>query len=375
MNRRELICNMVIAPVAAIAAKLGFGKTATPTALTGFSNSGLGHEVVTESKDSMLAILLQTPAGRAKLAASLGPSLRKRKHFMSFSSSPTIHTQDSTLIRHLDDLKLTAVGENGGDVITLTNGAFGRRIVVPVFAIVSTPMIPVEYLNSKRFDLVARGLNLAKAEVGNVENSYILGLWDTAAKLANANELDGNKDIPFPGINEFWGAAEETFKKRGLTMKAAFVNPKTGGVEMLKQFGKPITQGTERKDLIRGILGWKDGVEIRHSHSVDPNFMYFTAEKISGDRGRQDLAMQDYTKSIHAAYIIEETPLRCVTADRPDLEQIGFSISEEVGFAANPVAVQRIQFDKAYVEERTKESSLRVEDINEHWEDFFGPHA
>ena len=44
-----------------------------------------------------------------------------------------------------------------------------KRVTVPTFEIVSNPMIPITQIKERRFDLVARSLNLAKAEVGAAE--------------------------------------------------------------------------------------------------------------------------------------------------------------------------------------------------------------
>jgi hypothetical protein len=213
-------------------------------------------------------------------------------------------------------------------------------------------MIPIDTIYAKQFDLVARCLNISKAKIGGEEDNYIVNLWDAGAQLANDGKIDGNKDIAWS--DNVFKKAKEVFAKRGLSMKACFVNPRTGGVEVLKWFGENGLDKlpSDRKDYWRGIIGWKDDVEFRQTRKVAPGFAYFTAERVGTKGGRNDLGLAGYTKDVHAAYIIEESPLAVATADRPDLEHIGFNISEEVGLAANPIAVQRVTFDEAYVKER-----------------------
>ena len=42
-------------------------------------------------------------------------------------------------------------------------------------------MIPITQIKERRFDSVARSLNLAKAEVGATEDSFVFGLFDAVA--------------------------------------------------------------------------------------------------------------------------------------------------------------------------------------------------
>jgi hypothetical protein len=330
----------------------------TPTEGVGAAGSDFKLPSKTEQQTALLGQLLKTPAGREMLATSLGPSLRRRKDFVSFTSAPTIHRQSSTHIRYRDKFDLLVVDGEGGSVVHEKNyrddgTIISYRIAAPIFSICSNPMIPLDMILAKQFDLVARTLNIAKAAIGGEEDNYIVALWDAGARLANDGKIDGNKDIAWS--DDVFNKAKEVFAKRGLSMKACFVNPRTGGVEILKWLGPNALDKfcTEQKDLWRGILGWKDDVEFRQARKVPPGVAYFTAERVGTKGGRQDMGLARYTKDVYAAYIIDESPLEVATADRPDLEQIGFNINEEVGLAANPIAVQRVTFDETYVKSRT----------------------
>src|SRR5271157_3542657 len=324
MQRRNFLQSLVIAPIAAAATRLGFGKTVTPTTTSGMGAAAQAGDLssffpsVAEQQGSMLLQMLKTVKGREMLATSLGPSLRRRKHFMGFGSAPTIHTQTSTYVRHRDKFDLFVVGDEGGDTVykknyrDLENGATSitsYRIPVPAFSITCNPMIPLDMIAAKQFDLVARSLNLAKAEIGLQEDNYIIALWDAGAQMVNDGKIDGNKDIPWS--DDVFNQAKEVFAKRGLSMKACFVNPRTGGCEIFKWLGSNglDTRTTERKDLIRGILGYKDDVEFRTTRKVAPGFAYFTAERVGTNGGRQDMGLFNYTKDVYAGYMIEESPL------------------------------------------------------------------
>jgi hypothetical protein len=340
-------------------------KTSTEGLEAGVGLSLDSEAAKTKANETMLATLIKTAAGREKLAISLGPSIRRRKHFMSFASAPTIHTQESTYVRYRDKFNLLVVDDEGGEILYKKNyrddSIISYRIPVPVFSLSANPMIPIHIILAGEFNIVARALNIAKAEIGGTEDSHIIDLWNTGAQMANDGVIDGNKDIPWS--DNIFKEAKEVFAKRGLSMKACFVHPRTGGVEILKWLGEAAldTFSTETKDVGRGILGYKDGVEFRHSRHVAPGFTYFTAERVGTEGGRNEMSLARYTRDVYAAYIIEESPLSVVTTDRPDLEQIGFNFSEEVGLAANPIAVQRVAFDSEFVKARDPE--LGIEDL------------
>jgi len=135
----------------------------------------------TQQQTAMLGQLLKTAGGRNKLAASLGPSLRRRRDYMSIArKSLMVETLPDGALpiydKEFDTSAVTVgttpggsfveafvVGEEGGDVVRVTKP---KRVTVPTFEIVSNPMIPITQIKERRFDLVARSLNLAKAEVG-----------------------------------------------------------------------------------------------------------------------------------------------------------------------------------------------------------------
>jgi hypothetical protein len=79
------------------------------------------------------------------------------------------------------------VGEEGGDIVRVTKP---KRVTVPTFEIVSNPMIPITQIKERRFDLVARALNLAKAEVGAAEDGYVFTLFDAVAAAAGKAVTD-----------------------------------------------------------------------------------------------------------------------------------------------------------------------------------------
>lgn len=161
----------------------------------------------TQQQTAQLGQLLKTAGGRQKLAASLGPSLRRRRDYMSIARKALMveTLPDGALPIYDKEFDATGksfveafvVGEEGGDIVRVTKPI---RVTVPTFEIVANPMIPITQIKERRFDLVARSLNLAKAEVGATEDGYVFGLFDAVATAATAATLvagTGSADYVF----------------------------------------------------------------------------------------------------------------------------------------------------------------------------------
>jgi hypothetical protein len=147
----------------------------------------------TAQQMNLFGQLLKTAAGRQKLAAALGPSLRRRRDYMSIARKALMveTLPDGALPvydKEFDEtgrsfIEAYVIGEEGSDVIVRRNP---KRVMVPTFEIASNPMIPITQIKERRFDIVARALNLAKATVGEAEDKYIFKLFDVIAAKAVA---------------------------------------------------------------------------------------------------------------------------------------------------------------------------------------------
>jgi hypothetical protein len=258
-------------------------------------------------------------------------------------------------------------------------------------------MIPITQIKERRFDLVARSLNLAKAEVGATEDGYVFGLFDAVATAAtSATALAGtgstdyvfNEDLnifvaasgittvavwtsaayasaglyamgsdgilyislqattnnnPAKGLNPtFWQAiGTDLFATTGIDLNSmadafgqvqrhdlsvayVFFNPRDY-VDLLKWTDANIDRETQRKLLKTGVMGYLWGATLLQSRKINYGEVYVLAD------------------AEFLGVIPERIPLTVMSADRPDLRQIGFSIFENLGFLVfNPSGVQRI---------------------------------
>ena len=304
----------------------------------------------TQQQTAMLGQLLKTAGGRQKLAASLGPSLRRRRDYMSIARKALMveTLPDGALPiydKEFDTSEMTVgstpgssfveafvVGEEGGDIVRVTKP---KRVTVPTFEIVSNPMIPITQIKERRFDLVARSLNLAKAEVGAQEDGYVFGLFDAVATAAAGKsssdpiynvDLAINAPVDINSMADGFGQVQ----RHDLSVAFVFFNPRDY-TDLLKWTQQNIDRETQRKLLKTGVMGYLWGATLLQSRKVGYGSIYILAD------------------AEFLGVVPERIPLTVMSADRPDLRQIGFSIFENLGFLVfNPSGVQRLTVSGRY---------------------------
>jgi len=290
----------------------------------------------TQQQTAMLGQMLKTAGGRQKLAASLGPSLRRRRDYMSIARKALmVETLPDGALPIYDKefdasgksfVEAYVVGEEGGDIVRVTKPI---RVTVPTFEIVSNPMIPITQIKERRFDLVARSLNLAKAEIGATEDGYVFGLFDAVAAGAVAAlptdyVLNVDQAILAPITTNQMADAFSQIERHDLSVAYVFFNPKDYA-DLKKWTDSNIDRESQRKLLKTGVMGYLWGATLLMSRKVNNGTFYVLAD------------------AEFLGVVPERIPLTVMSADRPDLRQIGFSIFEVCGFLAfNPSAIQRV---------------------------------
>jgi hypothetical protein len=301
----------------------------------------------TQAQTAQLGQILKTAAGRQKLAAALGPSLRRRRDYMSIARKALMveTLPDGALPiydKEFDEtgrsfVQAFVVGEQGGDVVNVANPI---RVTVPTFEIVSNPMIPITQIKERRFDIVSRALNLAKAEVGAAEDNYVFDLFlhiDSAATTATAvtgyTDYVYNKSLAYSVSSSAgpYGISVSPFadafgmvQRHDLSVAYIFMNPRDY-VDILKWTDSNIDRETQRHLLKTGIMGYLWGATILQSRKVAYGDIWIMAD------------------AEFLGVIPERVPLTVLSADRPDLRQIGFSVFEILGFLIfNPSGLERI---------------------------------
>jgi hypothetical protein len=292
----------------------------------------------TAAQNNILGKLLSSAAGRQKLAASLGPSLRRRRDYQSIARKALMveTLPDGALPIYDKEFDATGnsfvqafiIGEEGQSVVSVVKP---NRITVATFEIAELPMIPITQIKERRFDVVQRSINLGKAEIGATEDGHIFSLLDAvaaAAAAAGATDTDPvlNPDqaitapIPFESMADGFAQIE----RFDIPVSLVFFNPRDYA-DVRKWTDSNIDRETERKLLKTGQMGYLWGATLLQSRKITYGVVYILAE------------------AEFLGVLPERVPLTVMSADRPDLRQIGFSLFEIVGFAIfNPSGVQRL---------------------------------
>jgi hypothetical protein len=300
----------------------------------------------TQQQSNLLGTLLKSAAGRAKLAASLGPSLRRRRDYMSIARKALMVETLADGALPIYDKEFDHTGQSFTLAFVIAEEGLSPasvvkpiRVTVPTFEIAEMPMIPITQIKERRFDVVQRSLNLGKAEIGATEDGYVFSLFDavaTAAAGATPDDPVLNVDIDVTVADlvqqaltiDVMANAFAQIERFDLSVAYVFCNPRD-----YKDFRlwdqQNIDRETERKLLKTGVMGFLWGATILQSRKVNFGNVYVLAE------------------NEFLGVLPERVPLTVMSADQPALRQIGFSIFEIIGVSIfNPSGVQRIQINR-----------------------------
>jgi hypothetical protein len=290
----------------------------------------------TAAQENQLGKLLRTQAGRQKIAASLGPSLRRRRDYASIARKALMVETLADGALPIYDKEFDSTGQSFTLAFVIAEEGLAPaqvvkpiRLTVPTFEIAEMPMISITQIKERRFDVVQRTLNLAKAEIGATEDQKVFQLLD-AVGLAAAGAattdyvLNVDQNITAPITVDAMADAFSQIERHDLQVAYVFCNPKDYA-DYRKWTQDNIDRETQRGLLKTGVMGYLWAATILQSRKVAIGLQYVLGE------------------SEFLGVIPERVPLTVMSADQPALRQIGFSIFEILGISIfNPSAVQRV---------------------------------
>src|SRR5512142_1447885 len=142
----------------------------------------MANQVTNEYKQQVISEYIKTAAGRAKLAASMIQPLRLRRDYTAVGRKTFLVEQlpDGALPIYDKDPEVTAfvVGEEGQNIVAIQKP---RRVFFPLFEIASNPEIPLTQVKERRFDLIERSQDLAKAQIQAAEDERVFAILDSIA--------------------------------------------------------------------------------------------------------------------------------------------------------------------------------------------------
>jgi hypothetical protein len=287
----------------------------------------MANEISNELKQQIISEYIKTAGGRAKLAASMTQPLRLRRDYTSVGRKTFLVEQlpDGALPIYDKDANVTAyvIGEEGQNILAIQKP---RRVTFPLFEIASNPEIPLTQVKERRFDLIERSQDLAKAEIQAEEDGRVFEVLDAVATNGFDNIGASNADIPatapltpsdladaFASV-EFWD----------LRVARVFANAKD--YSDIRKWGRDVLDIESQATLLKtGLMGTVWGAQIIVSRKVPVGKIYVCTEPEFFGR------------------IPVRTELTVLSADDPRNRTIGFSCFENLGIGChNPLGLVRV---------------------------------
>jgi HK97 family phage major capsid protein len=280
------------------------------------------------TKQQIISQYIQTPQGRAKLAASMTQPLRTRRDYTSVGRKTFLVEQlpDGALPIYDKDPDVTAyvVGEEGQNIMAITKP---RRVIFPLFEIASNPEIPLTQIKERRFDLIERSQDLARAQIQAAEDERVFSVLDAIA-VNGFDSLAGQTNADIPVVAPISGAvmadAYALIERHDLRVARVFMNARD--YSDIRKWGRDILDiETQRVLLQTGLQATLWGAQIITSRLVPVGTVYVTCEPE------------------HFGRIPVRTELTVLSADDPKARTIGFSCFENLGIGAfNPRGLTRL---------------------------------
>jgi len=282
-------------------------------------------------KQKIISDYIKTPQGRAKLAASMTQPLRLRRDYSSVGRKTFLVEQlpDGALPIYDKDPDVTAyvVGEEGENILAITKP---RRVIFPLFEIASNPEIPLTQIKERRFDLIERAQDLARAQIQAAEDERVFATLDGVA--TNGFDSLGTENADIPVVAPVTGAvladAYALIERHDLRVARVFMNARD--YADLRKFGRDILDIESQRDLLKtGLMATLWGAQIITSRIVPVGTVYVACEP-------------EYFGRIPV-----RTELTVLSADDPKARTIGFSVFENLGIGCfNPKGLVRLSITR-----------------------------
>jgi len=283
-------------------------------------------------KQKIISDYLKTASGRNKLAASMTQPLRTRRDYMSVGRKTFLVEQlpDGALPIYDKDPDVTAyvVGEEGENILAITKP---RRVIFPLFEIASNPEIPLTQIKERRFDLIERAQDLARAMIQAAEDERVFAVLDAIA-VNGFDSLPGGTNADIPVIAPITGAvladAFSLIERHDLRVARVYMNARD--YADIRKFGRDILDIESQATLLKtGLQATLWGAQVITSRLVPVGTVYVCCEPEMFGR------------------IPVRTELTVLSADDPKARTIGFSVFENLGIGAyNPRGLVRLSITR-----------------------------
>lgn len=286
------------------------------------------QQISNEVRQKIISDHIMSSAGRQKLAASMIQPLRTRRDYTAVGRKTFLVEQlpDGALPIYDKDPEVSAfvVGEEGQNILAIQKS---RRVFFPLFEVASNPEIPLTQIKERRFDLIERAQDLAKAQIQAAEDERVFAILDSIA-VSGFDTLSGqtNPDLAVvaPISPSVLADAFAEVERHDLRVARIYMN--ATDYADIRKFGRDILDIESQAALLKtGLQANLWGAQIITSRLVPAGFVYICAEPENFGR------------------IPVRTELTVLSADDPKARTIGFSVFENLGIGAfNPRGLTRL---------------------------------
>jgi hypothetical protein len=285
------------------------------------------EQISNELKQQIISEYMKTASGRAKLAASMVQPLRLRRDYTSVGRKTFLVEQlpDGALPIYDKDPNVTAyiVGEEGQNILAIQKP---RRVIFPLFEIASNPEIPLTQVKERRFDLIERAQDLAKAQIQAEEDTRVFDVLDAVATNGFDNIGATNADVAAVAPLTPADLADAFARVERNDLRVARVFANALDYSDIRKWGRDVLDIEAQAALLRtGLMATVWGAQIIVSRRVPTGYIYVCTEPEFFGR------------------IPVRTELSVLSADDPKNRTIGFSCFENLGIGChNPLGLCRV---------------------------------
>ena len=276
-----------------------------------------------EQKEYLISKALETEEGRTALAQAMANPIRTSLDYQGVGRKLLVVDplpQGALPVYDKDvDAKAYVISKRGSAPDQIVEG---DRIQVPTFEVVSYPQVRFSQVKERRFNVIDRAQQRAKADIMAVEDEEIFKLIDAAAASTNAvTVVEGGltRDALTKAFKEI---EKHDLVVTKIVMNAqAFADIRAWGREEFD----PVTQ---HEVLQTGLFGhlWTADILISKKVPMDTVYVLADPEFVGVMPIRQDIQV--------------------IPADKPEELRLGWVIYEEIGLAVvNDMAVSKIHLN------------------------------
>lgn len=278
------------------------------------------NELTNEQKEFLISKALETEEGRVALAQAMANPIRVSLDYQGVGRKLLVVDplpQGALPVYDKDvDAKAFVISKRGQVPDQVIEG---DRIQVPTFEIVSYPQVRFSQVKERRFNVIDRAQQRAKADIMAVEDEEIFSLLEKSATAVNAVTISAGGLQRSALTKAFQEIEKHDLVVTKIVMNAsAFADIRSWGQNEFD----PVTQ---HEVLQTGLFGHIWTADILISKKVPANTVYVLSdpEFVGVMPIRQDIQV--------------------IPADKPEELRLGWVIYEELGLAVvNALAIAKI---------------------------------